>query len=64
MVRFKGNQQAAKKVYEGFTPLSAQDVADIIYYCASLPAHVCINDLVVTSTQQANSYYFDKSGLL
>ncbi|GAC1482006.1 MAG: SDR family NAD(P)-dependent oxidoreductase [Flavisolibacter sp.] len=64
LVRFKGNQQAAKNVYEGFTPLHAQDVADIVFYCASLPGHVCINDLVVTSTQQANSYYFDKSGPL
>ncbi|MGZ3909717.1 MAG: SDR family NAD(P)-dependent oxidoreductase [Flavisolibacter sp.] len=62
LVRFKGSDAAAQKVYEGFTPLSAEDVAGIIYYTASLPAHVCINDLVVTCTQQANSYYIDKSG--
>ncbi|MGN6163694.1 MAG: SDR family NAD(P)-dependent oxidoreductase [Flavisolibacter sp.] len=62
LVRFKGAEETAKKVYEGFTPLSAEDVANVIYYTASLPAHVCINDLVVTCTQQANSYYFDKSG--
>ena len=62
LVRFKGAEEAAKKVYEGFTPLSAEDVADIIFFAATLPAHVCINDLVVTSTQQANSYHFNRSG--
>ncbi|MCH5598495.1 SDR family NAD(P)-dependent oxidoreductase [Niabella ginsengisoli] len=56
-VRFKGDADKAAKVYEGLKPLVAEDVADIIYYCAGLPAHVCINDLVVTSTQQANSFY-------
>ena len=62
MVRFKGDEEAATKIYDGFQPLSASDVADIIFYCASLPAHVCINDLVVTPTQQANSIYFNKDG--
>jgi 3-hydroxy acid dehydrogenase/malonic semialdehyde reductase len=62
LVRFKGNEETAQKIYEGFTPLSAEDVADIIYYTASLPPHVCINDLVVTCTQQANAIYFNKSG--
>jgi 3-hydroxy acid dehydrogenase/malonic semialdehyde reductase len=63
-VRFKGAEEAANKVYEGFHPLSARDVADIVYYTATLPAHVCINDLVVTCTQQANTYLFDRSGNL
>jgi len=62
IIRFKGAEEAAKKVYEGYHPLSAGDVADIIFYTASLPAHVCINDLVVTCTQQANSFLLDKSG--
>lgn len=57
-VRFKGDSETAKKVYEGFTPLSAEDVADVIYYTTTLPGHVCINDLVLTATQQANSFYF------
>lgn len=61
MVRFKGAETTAKKVYEGYQPLQAEDVADIIFYIASLPPHVCINDVVVTSTQQANSYLFNKS---
>lgn len=60
VVRFKGDEAVAKTVYEGYKPLTAQDVADIIYYCATLPSHVCINDLVVTATQQANSVYLLK----
>jgi NADP-dependent 3-hydroxy acid dehydrogenase YdfG len=62
LVRFKGAADTAEKVYEGLHALSAQDVADIVYYTASLPPHVCINDLVVTCTQQANTYLFDRSG--
>jgi NADP-dependent 3-hydroxy acid dehydrogenase YdfG len=62
IVRFKGNEEKARKVYEGYQPLKAEDVADIIYYTATLPPHVCINDLVVTCTQQANSFSFDRSG--
>lgn len=60
VVRFKGDEETAKKVYEGFQPLTATDVADTIYYCASLPAHICINDLVVTSASQANGIYIYK----
>lgn len=56
-IRFKGDAETAAKVYEGYQPLVAEDVADIVYYCTTLPAHVCINDLVVTCTAQANSYY-------
>lgn len=60
LIRFKGDADTAKKVYEGFTPLSAEDVADVIYYTTTLPSHVCINDLVLTATQQANSFYFNR----
>jgi NADP-dependent 3-hydroxy acid dehydrogenase YdfG len=60
MVRFKGDETKAKQVYEGFEPLRAQDIADIVYYTATLPNHVCINDLVVTCLAQANSFYFQK----
>lgn len=55
-VRFKGNEAKAKEVYQGFTPLYAEDVAEAIYYAASLPAHVNINDMVLTCTAQANSF--------
>lgn len=57
IVRFKGDAQKADAVYEGYEPLHAEDVADTIFYCASLPEHVCINDLVLTCLSQANSYY-------
>jgi 3-hydroxy acid dehydrogenase/malonic semialdehyde reductase len=45
--------EKAKNVYTGIDALTADDIADAIYYCATLPAHVCINDLVITPTQQA-----------
>lgn len=57
LVRFKGDEAKAKAIYEGFEPLHAEDIAETVYYCATLPAHVCINDLVITCTAQANSYY-------
>ena len=53
MVRFNGDEEKAKSVYKGIDALTADDIADTIYYCATLPAHVCINDLVITPTQQA-----------
>ncbi|MER3470051.1 MAG: NAD(P)-dependent oxidoreductase [Chitinophagaceae bacterium] len=61
MVRFKGDNETAQKIYDGYQPLTAEDVADVIYYTASLPAHVCINDLIITCTQQANTYLFNKN---
>ena len=60
IVRFKGNTDAAKAVYEGYKALSAEDVADVTFYCASLPEHVCINDLTLTPTAQADAFYFHK----
>jgi 3-hydroxy acid dehydrogenase / malonic semialdehyde reductase len=60
VVRFKGDEASAKKVYEGYQPLTADDVADVIYYTTTLPAHVCINDLVLTPTQQASAIHFNK----
>jgi NADP-dependent 3-hydroxy acid dehydrogenase YdfG len=60
VVRFKGNEQKAAAVYEGYQPLKAEDIADIIYYAVNLPEHVCINELVVTCKAQANSFYLHK----
>jgi NADP-dependent 3-hydroxy acid dehydrogenase YdfG len=54
LVRFKGDEQKAKNVYKGIDPLTADDIADVIYYCATLPEHVCINEVVITPTQQAS----------
>jgi 3-hydroxy acid dehydrogenase/malonic semialdehyde reductase len=58
LVRFKGDEEKAKSTYNGIQPLSADDVADIVWYCATLPPHVCINDLVVTCIGQANGINF------
>jgi len=60
VVRFKGDAAAAKQVYDGINPLTAEDVADIIYYTTTLPPHVCINEVVVTCTQQASAIYFNR----
>lgn len=60
-VRFKGDEATAKSVYNGIQPLTAEDVAEVIYYCTTLPPHVCINDLVVTCTQQADAIYFNRT---
>ncbi|MEI8279473.1 MAG: SDR family NAD(P)-dependent oxidoreductase [Bacteroidota bacterium] len=57
IVRFKGDTERAQKVYEGFQPLKAEDIANVVFMCASLPSHVCINDLTLTCTSQANSFY-------
>ena len=61
LVRFKGDEAKAKAVYEGYEPLHAVDIAEVCYYCATLPQHVCINDLVITCTAQANSLFTYKS---
>jgi len=61
IVRFKGEEKTAKTAYDGYTPLTADDIADTVFYCVNLPAHVCINDLVITCTQQAGTYYFHKT---
>jgi len=60
LVRLKKDATEAKKVYEGFEPLKAEDIANIVYYTASLPAHVCINELEVTCLAQANAFYLFK----
>ena len=60
VVRFKGDAEKANAVYNGYTPLIAEDIADTVWYVANTPAHVCINDLVITCTAQANSMYLQK----
>ncbi len=61
LVRFKGDEDKAAATYQGIVPLTGDDIADTIFYCTQLPAHVCINDLVITCTQQASTYYFHKT---
>ncbi|WP_339657755.1 SDR family NAD(P)-dependent oxidoreductase [Flavobacterium frigidarium] len=60
-VRFKGDTEKAENVYKGFTPLQAEDIADIIHFVVSRPYHVNIADLVVMSTAQASSTIVNKS---
>ena len=55
VVRFAGDAARAKQVYAGVQPLTGEDIANLAWFAANLPAHVCINDLVVTPTAQANS---------
>jgi 3-hydroxy acid dehydrogenase/malonic semialdehyde reductase len=57
IVRFKGDSARADAVYNGIDALTGNDIAEIVYFCSTLPGHVCINDLVVTPTQQASAYY-------
>lgn len=60
LVRFKGDETKAKAVYKGITPLTGEDIADIIWFAANLPPHVCLNDIVVTCTGQANATTFHR----
>ena len=55
IVRFDGDEDRAKKVYEGFQPLKPEDVAETIYWMASRPSHVNINDIIIMPSAQANS---------
>lgn len=55
IVRFDGDEERAKKVYENIAPLKPEDIAETIYWMASRPAHVNINDLIIMPTIQANS---------
>ncbi len=54
-VRFHGDKERAAKVYQGVTPLTPDDVADVIYYCATRPAHVNINEVILMPVDQASA---------
>lgn len=60
VVRFKGDEEKAKNVYQGYTPLYAEDIAETAFFCVTRPPHVCINDLVITPTAQANALHLYK----
>ncbi|MGL5682757.1 MAG: SDR family oxidoreductase [Marinifilaceae bacterium] len=55
LVRYKGDEQAADRVYDGLEPLHAEDIADVIQFAVTRPAHVCLNDIVVMPTAQASA---------
>ncbi len=60
VVRFKGDIEKAKAAYVGYDPMVAQDIAECVLFVASRPAHVCINDLELTPTAQADSFNWFK----
>jgi len=60
LVRFKGDQEKVDATYAGFEPLVAEDIAETIYFVATTPKHVTINDLVIMPTAQANATIFHR----
>ena len=60
IVRFKGDEKTAKSVYMGFEPLIAEDIAESVYFVATRPAHVTINDLTIMPTAQASATVIHK----
>lgn len=60
-VRFKGDKERAKKVYDGYKPLSAEDVAEAVFYVTTLPPHVNINDLVIMPMAQASATIINRT---
>ncbi len=60
LVRFHGDGERARKVYQGYTPLSPDDIADAVVYCATRPPHVDISEIVVMPTDQASTMVINK----
>ncbi len=60
LVRFQGDNERANNVYKGYKPLTGNDVAQVVAFAASLPDHVCINDLLIMPTAQASATIFKK----
>ncbi len=54
VVRFHGDEAKAAKVYEGYDPLVAQDIADVVEFVLSRAPHVCLNEIIMTPTAQFN----------
>ena len=59
-VRFHGDRERAQNVYQGYTPLRAEDVADVVRYVANAPPHVNILELILLPTDQRNAYVLHK----
>ena len=54
-VRFHGDAEKAKNVYQGLTPLTPDDVADVVYFCATRSPHVNISEILLVPTDQASA---------
>ena len=61
LVRFKGDENRSEKVYQGFEPLVAQDIADVVEFVVTRPTHVTIADIVVLPTAQASATIVHKN---
>lgn len=62
LVRYKGDSEAAANVYKGITPLTNNDIADTIIFAITRPPHVCLNDIVIMPTAQANARDVNRIG--
>ena len=60
IVRFKGDETMADSVYEGYTPLYAEDIAETIFFAATRPPHVTLNDITIMPTSQASATVLHK----
>jgi len=59
-VRFSGDKEKADKVYEGIIPLCAEDIAETILWCATRPAHININEVIITPVAQASVAFVNR----
>ncbi len=57
LVRFYGDEQKAKKVYEGLTPLTGDNIAEAVIFCATRPPHANINEMIIMPSAQANAFF-------
>ena len=55
LVRFHGNREKADNVYDGMEPLTSEDIADAVFYCASRPSHVQIAEILIFPTAQRSA---------
>lgn len=62
VVRFAGDEERARKVYQGFQPLRPEDIADAVHYVTSAPPHVNVLNMVVLPTAQRNVYVLHREG--
>jgi NADP-dependent 3-hydroxy acid dehydrogenase YdfG len=60
IIRFKGDRERAKKVYEGYQSLMAKDIAETIACIVTLPEHICINDILIMPSAQASAVKFKR----
>lgn len=60
LVRFDGDKEKAKNVYQGYEPMTGRDIAEVIWYAVNTPKNLCLNDIVLTSLSQANSFYIER----